>query len=86
MLLIDDLLLAPFRGLLFVLREIESAARAELATERDRLMSTLGALNRDFEEGRLTESEFEAEEQILLKRLERLSLELAGDGGRGPIP
>jgi Gas vesicle protein G len=85
MLLIDDLLLAPFRGFFFVLREIENAARAELLAERGRIVSSLAALNRELEEGRLSETEFEVEEQALLQRLERLAQARVGDGGRGSI-
>ncbi len=85
MLLIDDFLFAPFRGLFFILREIESAARAELSAERGRIVSRLAALNRELEEARISESEFEAEERVLLQRLERLSEGLPGEGGRRPI-
>ncbi len=86
MLLIDDLLLAPFRGLFFVLREIEAAAEGELLAERSRIMESLAVLNRELEEGRLSESAFEAEEQALLQRLERLSETLPVDARRGPNP
>lgn len=72
MLLIDDLLAAPLRGLFFVLREIAEAAREEQAAERRRAMADLAELHRRLEEGEISEANFEAAEQRLLRRLESL--------------
>jgi hypothetical protein len=72
MLLIDDLLAAPFRGLMFILSEINNAVEAEQEADERRIMSALAGLNRRLDEGQITEAEFEAEEQTLLSRLDRL--------------
>ena len=72
MLLIDDLLAAPFRGLMFILSEINNAVEAEQEADERRIMSALAGLNRRLDEGQITEAEFEAEEQALLSRLDRL--------------
>jgi hypothetical protein len=72
MLLIDDLLAAPFRGLMFILSEINNAVEAEQEADERRIMSALAGLNRRLDEGQITEVEFEAEEQALLSRLDRL--------------
>ena len=71
MLLIDDLLAAPFRGLMFILSEINNAVEAEQEADERRIMSALAGLNRRLDEGQITEAEFEAEEQALLSRLDR---------------
>ena len=72
MLLIDDLLAAPFRGLMFILSEINNAVEAEQEADERRIMSALAGLNRRLDEGQITEAEFEAEEHALLSRLDRL--------------
>jgi hypothetical protein len=72
MLLIDDLLAAPFRGLMFILSEINNAVEAEQEADERRIMSALAGLNRRLDEGQITEAEFETEEQALLSRLDRL--------------
>ena len=82
MLLIDDLAAAPFRGLMFILREISNAVKAEQEAEERRIMSELAGLNRRLDEGQITEAEFEAEEQALLSRLDRLHGEAKVDASR----
>jgi gas vesicle protein GvpG len=80
MLLIDDLLAAPLRGLLFVLREIANAVAAERAAEEQGLMAELGTLHRRLDAGEIAEAEFEAAESRLLERLECLRTERADAG------
>jgi hypothetical protein len=86
MLLIDDLLAAPFRGLMSILSEINNAVAAEHEAEERRIMSALAGLNRRLDEGQITEAEFEAEEQTLLSRLDRLhgqgEVDVGGDQQR----
>lgn len=72
MFLIDDLLLAPWRGLIFVLGEINQAVQAELEADERRLMGELAGLHRRLDEGLITEAEFEVGEEQLLDRLDRL--------------
>lgn len=72
MLLIDDIVLAPYRGLLWSLRKIREQAAAELNGESERIRDTLAGLYRELEAGAITEAEFERRESILLDRLEAL--------------
>ncbi len=80
MLLIDDLLVAPWRGLIFVLREIEKAALAEKAAMERQLLSELSVLHRRLDQGEITETEFDAAEQVLLRRLDGADQASGADG------
>lgn len=84
MLLIDDLLAAPLRGLFFVLREINEAVAAERAADERRLMAELAELHRLVESGDISEADFEAREQQVLDRLDRKHREENSDAGRDP--
>lgn len=72
MLLVDDLLLAPMHGLLWVFRQIHEAAREEIAGEADAITAELSQLYMMLETGRITEAEFEARERVLLDRLDAI--------------
>ena len=72
MFLIDDLLLSPAKGILWVFREIHDAAQQELAGESDTITAALSELYMKLETGVITEAEFDAQEKVLLDRLDRL--------------
>ncbi len=72
MLLIDDLLAAPLRGLFFVLKEINAAVQAERASDERRIIAELAELHRKLDANQITEAEFEAGEERLLHRLDSL--------------
>ena len=72
MFLVDDLLMAPAKGLLWVFKEIHDAAQQELAGEGEAVTAALSELYQKLESGRLTEAEFDAQEKVLLDRLDRL--------------
>lgn len=72
MLLIDDILLFPSRGLLFVLREINSAVQQEVAGETEAIRTELRELYMTLETGRITEEQFDAREKELLDRLDAI--------------
>ncbi len=72
MLLIDDLLSAPLRGLVFVLKKIDQAVQEEIDLDERAIMAELSALHRTLDSGAITEAEFDAREQVLLHRLDRL--------------
>ena len=72
MLLIDDVLLAPFRGIFWICREINNAVQEELAGESDSIRMELTSLYMMLETGRISEKEFETQEKILLDRLHNL--------------
>jgi hypothetical protein len=79
MLLIDDLLMAPVRGLLFVVREIAKAAEEESAADERTVMAELAALHRALDSGQLSEDAFDTREAELLEQLDRLHGKDPGD-------
>ena len=80
MLLVDDLLLAPLTGLLWVFRKIHEAAQEEMLGEADAITQELRDLYMMLETGRVTEAEFDARERALLDRLEVIQARGAGPG------
>jgi hypothetical protein len=72
MLLIDDLLLAPLHGLLWVARKVDDALGQEQEREEEELKSRLRELYQRLESGQLDEQEFEAQEAELLDQLDAL--------------
>ena len=75
MFLIDDILLAPAKGVLWVFQEIHDAAQQELAGESETITAALSELYMRLETGQITETEFDAQETTLLDRLDRLQAE-----------
>lgn len=80
MLLVDDLLLAPITGLLWVFRKIHDAAQEEMLGEADAITQELRDLYMMLETGRVTEAEFDARERALLDRLEVIQARGSGPG------
>ncbi|MEO1267944.1 MAG: gas vesicle protein GvpG [Myxococcota bacterium] len=72
-LLIDDLLLMPFKGVLWLARELEKAAHTEVANEAQAITDRLGELYMLLETGEITEEEFDLQEEELLDRLDALA-------------
>ena len=72
MLLIDDILLSPFHGLGFIVRQIQHAAEQEQANESDNLRAELSELYMMLETHQITEEEFTAREATLLDCLDRV--------------
>ena len=72
MIIIDSLLAAPLRGLMFVLEKIDEAVREEAEAEERTIMADLSALHRALDSGAITEAEFDGREQKLLDRLDHL--------------
>ena len=71
MFLVDDVLLSPVTGILFVLNELAKRAREELLDDeavRQDLRETYMLL----EVGSISEQEFERREQTLIRRLEAI--------------
>jgi hypothetical protein len=78
MFLVDDLLLAPIKGVLWVFREIHDAAQQEQAGESEAITGALSELYMKLETGQITAAEFDAQEKVLLDRLDRLQAQEAG--------
>jgi hypothetical protein len=72
MLLADDILLFPVKGIFWIFREIGDLAEEELAGETKSITEQLRLLYMQLETGRITEAEFEAGEKELLDRLEKI--------------
>ncbi|EKD22137.1 MAG: gas vesicle protein G [uncultured bacterium] len=79
MFLVDDILLAPARGLLWIFKEIQHAVEAEQANEAEAITTKLSDLYMMLETGQMTEAEFDAAEKVLLDRLDVIK-ERGGDG------
>jgi len=77
MFLVDDLLLFPIKGIFWVFREIHDAAQQELVGESEAITAALSELYMLLETGQITEAEFDAQEKVLLDRLDRLQAEEA---------
>ena len=73
MFLLDDILLAPMKGLAAVCRKVEEAARQDLENQGKGAMSALGELHRRLEAGQIDENEFDLEETRLLEKIESLA-------------
>jgi hypothetical protein len=71
-LIIDDILLSPIKGFLWIMRELHKAAEQELENEAERLTSSLSDLYMMLETGILTEEEFAQREKEILDRLDSL--------------
>jgi len=72
MLLVDDILLSPFKGLLWIFEEIHNAADQELHNESDAITAQLQQLYTLLETGKITEAEFDRQENELLDRLDAI--------------
>jgi hypothetical protein len=70
MFLFDDIAMSPFRGVMFLAKEIAKAAQQEQEKDRANLMAELSSLHLQLEKGEITEDEFDEREIWLLDRLE----------------
>jgi ribosomal protein L29 len=75
MLLVDDILFSPVKGIMWIFRQIHELAEEELAGEADRIRESLTDLYMQLETGEITEEEFEQQEAVLLDRLDALDEE-----------
>ena len=71
MLLIDDLLTAPFRSLLWIFQEIHRAVLEETQQQKENITQQLAELYMLLETGQITEQEFDEQEAVLLDLLEK---------------
>jgi hypothetical protein len=73
MFLLDDILLAPMKGLASVCRKVEEAARQDLENQGKGAMLALSELHRRLETGQIDEKDFDLEEARLLEKLEEVA-------------
>ena len=71
MLLIDDILLSPAKGLFYIFKQIHKAAEEEFLNEEN-VSAELSELYMMLETGKITEEEFNNKESELLNRLEQI--------------
>jgi len=72
MLIVDDILTFPARGLLWVFQEIHDAAEQALRDEAGAITVELQQLYSMLENAQITEDEFDRREAELLDRLDEL--------------
>ncbi len=70
MFFLDDIVLSPFKGFLFIAKEVAKAVDQARESERDEVMKELANLHKLLEAGDLTDDEFDARESELLDKLE----------------
>lgn len=78
MFLVDDILFAPARGLLWIFKEIRNAVEEEQANEAETITTKLSEIYMMLETGQMTEAEFDAAEKVLLDRLDVIRERTAG--------
>jgi len=78
MFLVDDILLAPVRGLFWIFKEIHRAVEEEQANEAEAITARLSELYMMLETGQMTEVEFDAAEKTLLDRLDAIKERTSG--------
>jgi len=72
MFFVDDLVMSPFKGFLFIAREVAKAVEQEAEQERTEVMSQLAQIHSRVEKKEITDDEFDELETELLDRLEQL--------------
>ncbi len=72
MFLIDDLFLAPFKGIRFIAQAVYDAAQDEIDNRRTALRDELNDLYMQLDVGEITEEEFDAREDEVLDALDAL--------------
>jgi hypothetical protein len=80
MLLVDDILCFPVTSILWIFREINKIAHEELDNEGQLVNEQLRLLYMQLETGRITEQQFDAEEKLLLDRLDAIDRRLEDEG------
>lgn len=73
MLLIDDLLLLPAKGLVGIFKKVHNLAREELEDTPEKLQAELFNLQMILEAKQITEAEYQKKEKIILEKLNQIS-------------
>ena len=72
MLLVDDLLTAPVKGLSFVFRSVHDAVEENIEEQKQQLRDELNELYMLLERGEVTEETFDEREEEILDQLDEL--------------
>lgn len=70
MFFIDDVVLSPFKGFLFIAKEVAKAVDQAREADRTNAMRELSELHHKLEAGEITDEEFDTRESELLDLLE----------------
>lgn len=73
MLILDDILLAPIRGLFAIARQVAAAVEQEREGEEESIKAELRELYMRLETGQIGEDDFDTREAELLDRLDALA-------------
>jgi len=84
MFLVDDILLFPFRGIMFVLNGIYNNAQEQFSNEAESIRTRLSELYMRLETGEISEEEFDSQERVLLDRLDEMESR-SGEGESAAI-
>lgn len=79
MLIIDDILLSPVRGIFWIFQKVSDAAQQELDGEAENITAQLSELYMMLETKSITEQEFDEREMVLLDRLDKVQQRATGD-------
>jgi len=72
MFIVDDIILAPFKGLTWIIQQINHAVEQEQENDAENITQELSQLYMMLETGRITEQEFDEKEEHLLDRLDEI--------------
>ena len=78
MFIIDDILLAPIKGIVWIGKKIEEIVKKE-TSDKSKIQENLLELQMRLELEEITEAEYEKEEPKLLKELDRIQKEEEGE-------
>ena len=70
MFLLDDILLAPIKGLAAMCRKVHDAAQEDLEKQEKDILATLAELHQLMDAGHIGDEDFNVRECVLLDRLE----------------
>jgi len=71
-LLVDDILFFPCKSLIWIFKEIHNATQQEIINDADSITLQLSELYMMLETGKITETEFDEKEKVLLDRLDKI--------------
>ena len=72
MFIIDDILLFPIKGFLYIFKEIEKVAKGEMEDTSEKLKTELLEAQMLFETDQINEKEYQKREKSILERLNAL--------------
>jgi len=83
MFLLDDILLAPIKGMAAICRKVREAAQEDLQQQEQTILATLAELHQELDAHRIGDEEFDLRECELLDRLDACRGGGSGECGAG---